>query len=102
MIIELTTDYGVTLRAETDEDKKLLEDFSKHGIIVSHTGSTTGIVSLKTWAGGQLRAFYLDRDQHVLLAYALGRIHDLRHALHLNDWELLSKILPTEKHDEES
>jgi len=97
MKVDRASDFTVVLRPESDEDRSLLDDFAKYGITISHRGSTTGIISLNAWAAGAQRAFYIDRDEQAILAYALGRIgfiDDLRYRT------LVSKIIPAERQEE--
>jgi len=64
-------DQIVVLRPETEEERKILRSWEEDGVKLTHSGSTTGIAS-PSLAG--LKGVYLELEERVLLAYALGKL----------------------------
>lgn len=64
-------DQIVVLRPETEEERDILRSWEEDGVKLTHSGSTTGIAS-PALAG--LKGVYLEAEERVLLAYAVGRM----------------------------
>ena len=90
------SDWQIILRAENDEDRKLLDKFDREGVMVGHTGSTLGIHSP---AMSHQRAMYIDRDEQALLTYALGKISGIRQATSHHYHNLMDKLLLNDEND---
>jgi len=64
-------DQIVVLSPETEEEREILSSWEEDGVKLTHSGSTTGIAS-PALAG--LKGVYLEPEERVLLAYAVGRL----------------------------